>query len=313
MGQYKEDLGHSPVLLSEVVALMPESAATIVDLTVGGAGHALDLLRKNPKAVLWGIDRDPDALERAASRLSVFSDRCRLLRSAFSRAVTWLIDQGVKADYVLADLGVSSQQLSTPPRGFSFRSDGPLDMRMDPEDLLTAANIVNQQSEAELTALFFRYGEEKYARRIARAIVKQRTMRMLATTTELADCIRGAVPAAYRYGRIDPATRTFQALRIAVNDELAELETTLASVPDLLTVGGRLAVIAFHSLEDRLVKTTFQRWVTPCTCPKEIPRCVCNRQPIGRYLSTRRIMPSADETKGNPRSRSARLRIIEKI
>jgi len=311
--QYKVDFGHTPVLLPEVISLLPESAKVLVDLTIGGAGHAAELLRQNSTAFLWGIDQDSDALKQAEKRLAEFSGRYRLIHDRFAHAVPLLIQQGIKADFVLADLGVSSYQLEEPERGFSFRQDGPLDMRMDQNRSLTAATIVNEWSEPELTALIRNHGEEDFALRIARAIVNRRKRRPFATTGDLAACIQDALPARRQHGRIHPATKTFQAIRIEINDGLNELRRFLERALEFLNDQGRLVMIAFHSLEDRPIKEAFRHWVDPCDCPKNLPRCICGRKPVARFLPEKRLMASEQEIGLNPRSRSARLRTIEKL
>ncbi|MCP4754228.1 MAG: 16S rRNA (cytosine(1402)-N(4))-methyltransferase RsmH [Proteobacteria bacterium] len=307
------DSYHTPVLLNEVVSFLPESAKIAVDFTLGGAGHAARLLRQNPELYLYGIDRDRDALTEAETRLSSFQDRFSLIHSSFSRAVKRLIDDGVNADFVLADLGVSSRQLNNLDRGFSFRQDGPLDMRMDMENPVTAAEIVNRASEQELVSIIGRYGEESFCRRIARNIVSFRKKKAFSTTKELADCVKDAIPRKFHFGKIHPATKTFQAIRIRVNNELEELQDLLEYALDLLNSGGRIAIISFHSLEDRPVKQTFRKWEQPCQCPKTIPLCVCGLKPVAEPLKRKMIRPSKSEMESNPRSRSAKLRVVEKL
>ena len=299
---------HVPVLVGEVVEwLRPRPGARLVDATVGLGGHAAALLAAAPGARLLGLDRDPAALARAAEQLP--GERVVLRQARFSQLSAVLAElEWDGADAVLLDLGVSSLQLDDPARGFSFQADGPLDMRMDPGSGPRAAEIVNQWSEREIAHLLAELGEEPRARALARAIVRARP---LATTGELACVVAGA----RRRGRpgLHPATRTFQAIRIAVNDELGELERFLADGYRVLRARGRLAVLAYHSLEDRRVKDAFRRWAADCLCPPRTPRCVCGWSAKVRLLTRRPLRPSPLEIARNPRARSARLRIVERL
>src|SRR5262245_5375305 len=300
---------HVPVVVGEVVVwLRPRPGARLVDATVGLGGHAAALLAAAPGAALLGIDRDPEALAVARERIGARSKVLLRQRSygelpAVLAAIGW---DGV--DAILLDLGVSSLQLDSPARGFSFQADGPLDMRMDTGLPRAAADLVNTWTEAELAATIARYGEEPRARAIARAIIRARP---LATTRELARVVESVL------GRgkpgLHPATRTFQALRIAVNDELGNLEHFLAEGWRLLRPGGRLAVIAYHSLEDRLVKTAMRRWAASCLCPPGIALCSCGWSAKARILTPRPVRPAEVEVVRNPRARRARLRVVERL
>ncbi len=302
---------HTPVLYQPVLAaLQPQAAGLYVDGTVGAGGHAAGILAaSDPDGALLGLDRDPAAIELAGQRLAAYGERVRLRHASFAelaeqvRAVGW-----ERVDGVLLDLGVSSMQLESVERGFSFRGTGPLDMRLDPTQALTAAELVNELSEAELADLIHRYGEEPKARRVARAITAARP---LSTTEELATVVAAA--AGGRRRRIHPATRTFQALRIAVNDELAALETGLQQALQVLAPGGRLAVLAFHSLEDRIVKQFIRREAQDCICPPEQPVCSCDHTAQLRPVNRRPIRADDDEIRRNPRARSARLRVAERL
>jgi len=299
---------HVAVLVGEVVEwLRPRPGACLVDATVGLGGHAAALLAAAPGARLLGLDRDRAALARAAERLP--GERVVLRRARFSELAAVLAELGWDgADAVLLDLGVSSLQLDDPARGFSFRVDAPLDMRMDAGSDPSAAEIVNQWPERELARILAAFGEEPRARALARAITRARP---LSTTGELARVI-GGVLGRGRPG-LHPATRSFQAIRMAVNDELGELERFLADGYRVLRPRGRLAVLAYHSLEDRRVKDAFRRWAADCLCPPRIPRCVCGWSAKVRVLTRRPLRPSAREVARNPRARSARLRIVERL
>jgi len=299
---------HVAVLVGEVVEwLRPRPGACLVDATVGLGGHAAALLAAAPGARLLGLDRDRAALARAAERLP--GERVVLRQARFSELAAALAELGWDgADAVLLDLGVSSLQLDDPARGFSFRVDAPLDMRMDAGSHPSAAEIVNQWSERELARILAAFGEEPRARALARAIARARPLR---TTGELARVI-GGVLGRGRPG-LHPATRSFQAIRMAVNDELGELERFLADGYRVLRPRGRLAVLAYHSLEDRQVKDAFRRWAADCLCPPRTPRCVCGWSAKVRLLTRRPLRPSAREVARNPRARSARLRIVERL
>ncbi len=301
---------HEPVLLAEVLDFVPPQARLLVDATVGGGGHAEALLRRCPAAELFACDRDPDAVEATRARLAADAQRVLVKQIAFSELPHHLLAGSV--DFLLADLGVSSYQLETGPRGFSFTQDGPLDMRMDPAAGEPAAVLVNTARPEVLLDLLRRYGEERFAPRIVQSIVQARADAPIATTAVLARLVAQAVPAKFQRRGFHPATRVFQALRIAVNDELGELERLLDVAPELLAPGGRLAVIGFHSLEDRLVKDRFREWEQPCTCPPSMPACVCGKVPLGRRLTRKPLVASGAEAARNPRSRSAKLRVFEK-
>ncbi len=305
---------HVPVLADEVRALLAlEPGDALVDATFGAGGHATLLagdLRGSGKVT--AIDCDPtvrpyfDRFRRTAGVPS------RFLRGDFSTVLTQLAENGVRADAVLLDLGVSSMQLDRPERGFSYAADAPLDMRMDPSADFSARELVNEASERELERIFRRYGEERYARPIARAIGRRRRTRPFERSGELVDTIKAAIPAPARFGEGHPAKRVFQALRIAVNDELEALETALPAAVEMLRPGGRLAVISFHSLEDRIVKHWFRAEARGCTCPPDFPVCVCGQEPVLRVITPKPVRPSAREAALNPRSASARLRVAEK-
>ncbi|UCC65487.1 MAG: 16S rRNA (cytosine(1402)-N(4))-methyltransferase RsmH [Anaerolineae bacterium] len=301
---------HEPVLFQDVLAaLKPESGQRFIDSTVGGGGHTQGILEASaPDGQLLGIDADPEALQVAQVRLAAFGPRVTLVQSNFVRLEEIARQSGFYPVHgILFDLGVSSMQLSVAARGFSFQRDGPLDMRMDPSLQKTAADLVNDLPVKELADLLWRYGEERRARRIAQAIAAARP---LATTGKLAEVLIRAVG---RGGRIHPATRTFQALRIAVNDELGALEAVLPQAMHILAPGGRLAVISFHSLEDRLVKSFFRQEARDCICPPNMPICSCGHKAVLRIVTRRPMVPSATEKACNPRSRSAKLRVAEKL
>lgn len=302
---------HVPVLLDEVLAMLaPAPGRCYIDLTVGAAGHACALLeRSSPDGRLLALDADAEAVRYARSALAVFGERAIVRQGSFDNLADIAAGAGFRAvDGILADLGLSSRQLADARRGFSFQVEGPLDMRLDPAgQATTAADLVNTLPESELADLIYRYGEEHRARAIARAIVRQRPLR---TTFELAELVARTVG---RRGRIHPATRVFMALRIAVNDELGALERMLPQAVDLLGAGGRLAVISFHSLEDRIVKTYMRREASGCICPPASPVCRCGHKPRLRLITRRPIRPSPEEQARNPRSRSARLRVAERL
>jgi 16S rRNA (cytosine1402-N4)-methyltransferase len=280
-----------------------------VDATLGGGGHAESLLERAPGIRLLGLDRDPEALALARRRLARFGDRLDLVQANFAD-LEGALEGHPAPDGVLADLGVSSMQLDRGERGFSFRREGPLDMRMSPAGK-TAADIVATASAEELTRIFREYGEERMAAKIARGIVAERTRGPITTTRQLARIVAGAKGA--RGGKIDPATKVFQALRIEVNQELVALGRFLAAAADRLNAGGRLAVIAYHSLEDRIVKDAFRRDAGVCLCPPRLPKCVCGAQRVLKVLTRRPVLPSEGERRANPRSRSARMRVAEKL
>ncbi|HEX7421224.1 MAG TPA: 16S rRNA (cytosine(1402)-N(4))-methyltransferase RsmH [Thermoanaerobaculia bacterium] len=304
---------HEPVLLQPVLEhlLPPREDAVIVDATVGLGGHAEALLRVHPRIRLVAIDRDPEALERSRERLRPFADRVTFVRGRHESLIEILkqLEQGAIGG-ILADLGVSSMQLDDAARGFSFRSDGPLDMRMGP-DSTAASEIVNTFDEHELAKIIREWGEEPKARRIAHAIVEARTEAPIETTTRLAEIIRSVKRP--RFNEIDPSTLTFQALRIAANAELVELEKFIDDAVSVLDRHARIAVISFHSLEDRIVKLAFRRLEDPCICPPGMPVCGCGAKAIVKTLTGRPLTASEEEIDRNPRSRSAKLRVAEKL
>jgi 16S rRNA (cytosine1402-N4)-methyltransferase len=307
---------HVPVLAEEVrQALSVEPGQTVVDATFGSGGHAELLagdLRGDGKLI--AIDRDPSArpyFDRLR-RTTGPGITGRFLRGEFSVVLEQLSANGVRADAVLFDLGVSSMQIDRPERGFSYAADAPLDMRMDPSANTSARELVNEGGERELANIFRDYGEERYAKQIARAIARRRRERPFTRTGELVETIKGAIPAPARFGDGHPARRVFQALRIAVNDELHALQAGLPAALEMLRPGGRLAVISFHSLEDRTVKHFLREQERGCTCPPDFPVCVCGQEPVLRALSRRPIRPSAEEIALNPRAASARLRAAVK-
>jgi 16S rRNA (cytosine1402-N4)-methyltransferase len=302
---------HIPVLADDVRELLAvRPGETIVDATFGAGGHSAVLsaeLRGTGKLI--AIDRDPGArvyFDRLATGLSI---QTRFLRGDFAVVLQQLAENGVQTDVVLMDLGVSSMQIDRPERGFSYAVDAPLDMRMDPSAEVTAAGIVNEADERDLATIFRRYGEERYARQIARAIVRRRREQRFERTGDLVETVRAAIPAPARFGDGHPAKRVFQALRIAVNDELGSLETALPAAFRMLRPGGRLGVISFHSLEDRIVKRFMRDLERGCECPPDFPVCVCGKEPQLRALSRKAVRPSARELAANPRSASARLRV----
>jgi 16S rRNA (cytosine1402-N4)-methyltransferase len=295
--------GHFSVMQAEVLSwLRPHATGIYLDCTVGYCGHALGILAaSDPSGIVLGIDRDIQAIESGRKRLEQFGDRAVLLKGHFVELKQLLNDRGIRQIHgALFDLGVSSPQIDDPSRGFSFQSDGPLDMRMDRSTGTTAADIVNGTDEVDLANMIYHFGEERYSRRIARAIVRARADRPFTTTSELVSVIGSAVPAHYRHGRIHCATRTFQALRIAVNQELDHLEHALRDAADLLAPGGRLCAISFHSLEDRIVKQTYRALFLQASGELEI-------------LTKKPQLPTAEEIRQNPRSRSAKLRVIQRI
>lgn len=308
---------HLSVMPEEVIRfLAPRAGGTYLDGTLGGGGHASLIAERciPGDGMLIGIDRDREALEAAAERLAEYGAGIRLLHGNFSEIEAHLAELGIqKLDGFILDLGVSSHQLDSGGRGFSFQQDAPLDMRMDSGGGDTAADLVNRLQEEELERIIRDFGEERWARRIAAFIVKARDERPILSTMQLVDIVKGAVPKAKWEERIHPATRTFQALRIAVNGELESLEKGLKDAIEHLKPGGRGVVISFHSLEDRIVKHIFRDCSTGCICPRNLPVCACGRQPKVRILTGRPVMATDAEIAGNPRSRSAKLRAIEKL
>jgi len=308
----KTQFEHISVLAAEVVDFAPQATQTILDCTLGGGGHSRRLLEKFPEAILYGIDRDLHALKAATDCLKIFENQTRLKQAAFSELPECFENwEEPRFDYILADIGFSSDQLARPERGFSFMHEGPLDMRMDPDrQHLTAADLVNNSSEHELLTILRSYGEERFARKIVSTILAEREKKLFETTKELADMVSDIMPRRFKKPGFNPATLTFQALRIALNDELNELGILLKEAPSRLKPDGRLAIISFHSLEDRMVKHQFRKWENPCVCPTDLPFCICGEKPLGRVLTRRPVNASASEVSCNPRSRSAHLRVF---
>lgn len=306
---------HVPVLADEVRRLLDvQPGDTIVDTTFGAGGHA-ELLARDLRGSgrFLAVDRDPTArtyFERFRRTCGV---QARFLRGEFATVLEHLAENGVQADAILFDLGVSSMQLDRPERGFSYATDAPLDMRMDPVADLTASDLVNDASERDLQAILRRYGDERYARQIARAVVRRRRRRPFTRTGELVETIKAAIPTPARFGEGHPAKRSFQALRIAVNDELRQIEDALPAAVEMLRPQGRLAVISFHSLEDRIVKHFLRDEARGCVCPPDFPVCACGRDPLIRILTSKAVRPGAAEVAHNPRCASARLRVAEKV
>jgi 16S rRNA (cytosine1402-N4)-methyltransferase len=301
---------------AEVLAyLQPQAGGLFLDGTLGGGGHAALLLEASaPSGRLIGFDRDSAAIKAATSSLSRFGDRFTPVNSNFDAAGSLLPSMGIEAiDSFVLDLGVSSHQLDSGDRGFSFQQDAPLDMRMDSSSGESAAELLARLSHGELARIIREYGEDRWAGRIASFICKARETREIETTLQLAELVKSAIPRGAWEERIHPATRTFQALRIAVNDELGSLERGLQSIIRLLRPGGRGVVISFHSLEDRIVKQMFKRMAGGCTCPRDLPVCSCGNLPEVRILTTRPVVATAGELAQNPRSRSAKLRAVEKL
>ncbi|MCI9308366.1 MAG: 16S rRNA (cytosine(1402)-N(4))-methyltransferase RsmH [Oscillospiraceae bacterium] len=309
------DHTHKPVLLKECLdGLDIRPDGIYVDGTLGRAGHSLEIVKGLTTGRLIAIDRDKAALDAAPARLTGHMDKVTLVRGNFGSLTAILTSLGVDGvDGMLFDLGVSSPQLDDGSRGFSYLQDAPLDMRMDQSAPLTAREVVNGWSQEELRRILWQYGEERYSGPIAAAIARRREQAPIETTGELAELIRQAMPAKARREKQHPAKRSFQAVRIAVNDELGEVERLLEGALDALNAGGRLAVISFHSLEDRLVKTAYAAWAKGCTCPPDFPVCVCGKKPRARLVGKRPITASARELEENPRARSAKLRIAEKL
>jgi len=303
---------HVPVLASELLDVLdPHPGETAIDCTFGGGGHAQEIAeRLGSGGTLIAIDRDPVAERRFAELEDELEPQTRFVRADFADALVALGEEGVRADVIYLDLGVSSLQLDAAERGFSYSYDAPLDMRMDPEDRLSAADLVNEWPQERIATVLREYGEERHARSIAREIVRRRPLH---TTAELVEAIRASVPPAYRFGRGHPAKRSFQALRIAVNGELDSLDRVLPAAWDLLRDRGRLAVISFHSLEDRRVKRFLADRIRGCVCPPELPVCVCGHEPEAEPLTRRALAATPEEIERNPRSHSARLRGARKL
>ena len=306
---------HVSVLLDECTrALNIRPDGIYVDGTLGGGGHSYEIASRLTTGRLVGIDRDPVALKAAGERLAPFRDRVSLVHGNFSEMASILEGLGLPgADGILLDLGVSSPQLDDGGRGFSYMIDAPLDMRMDSGAVLSAYDVVNTWPREELRRILYEYGEERYAPQIAAAIERRREKAPIETTLELVDVIRGAMPPQALREKQHPAKRSFQAIRIAVNDELGAVSRVMEAAVPLLNPGGRLAVITFHSLEDRIVKNAMQRQAQGCTCPPEFPVCVCGKKPKVRILTRKPIVSGAEELEENPRARSAKLRVCEKL
>ena len=307
---------HKPVLLDACLdGLKIRAGGTYVDGTAGGAGHSSAIAAAlGEGGRLIALDQDETAVAVATERLSVFGERARVVRSNFCEVEAVCKELGVESiDGMLMDLGVSSYQLDTAERGFSYRADAPLDMRMDKRNPLTAKKIVNEYSEDRLRKILFEYGEERFSSRIAAKIVRERERAMIETTGELVEIIKRSIPASNRDGGHHPAKRSFQALRIEVNAELDVIAPAIRSAVRLLSRGGRLAIITFHSLEDRIVKQTFAELAEGCTCPRSFPVCVCGNKPKLKIITKKPILPDAEELEINPRSHSAKLRVAEKL
>ena len=306
---------HKSVLLYETVdSLNIKPDGIYVDGTLGGGGHAYEVLKRlGPKGRLIGIDQDADAIQAASGRLKEYGEKATIVRSNYRNIKEVLSSLGIgKVDGIYLDLGVSSYQLDTAERGFTYRENAPLDMRMDQRNEKTAADIVNEYSEMELYRIIRDYGEDRFAKNIAKHIVKARQEKRIETTDELVEIIKAAIPARVRAEGGHPAKRTFQAIRIECNHELDVLEQSIDTMIELLNPGGRLSIITFHSLEDRIVKSRFRLNENPCICPHDFPVCVCGRKSKGKVVSRKPILPSEEELEMNPRSKSAKLRVFER-
>jgi len=305
---------HKPVLLDETIEnLNIKTDGIYVDGTLGGAGHSYEIVSRLTTGRLIGIDQDSAAIEAAGERLAEFADKVTIVRSNYSEMKTVLNNLNInKVDGILLDLGVSSYQLDTPERGFSYKEDAPLDMRMDTRNSKTARDIVNGYSEMDLYRMIRNYGEDNFAKNIAKHIVRVREEKPIETTFELIEAIKAAIPMKLRVNTGHPAKRTFQAIRIELNQELEVLKNTLQDMIELLSPEGRLCIITFHSLEDRIVKTCFRTNENPCTCPPNFPVCVCGKVPQGKMISRKPITASEEELELNSRSKSAKLRVFEK-
>ena len=315
MAEERIEFSHYSVLLSECMdGLYIKPDGVYVDGTAGGAGHSSEIAKRLENGMLIAIDQDATAVGVARERLDRLKKNTKVVQSNFCEIASVCKDLGIEAiDGLLLDLGVSSYQLDTAERGFSYSADAPLDMRMDVSRALTAYDVVNTYGEQELKKILFEYGEERYAPQIASAIVKARAKKPIETTAELSDVIKYAIPPAAREGGHHPAKRSFQAIRIEVNGELDVIEPAIRDAVSLLKKGGRVAIITFHSLEDRIVKQTFASLASGCTCPKDFPICVCSNKPKVKIITKKPILPSKEELEENPRSRSAKLRVAEKL
>ena len=303
---------HISVLPKKVLDFAPEKTQTILDCTLGSGGHSRNLLEKFPNAKLFGIDRDLKALQAAKDFLKPFEENITLNQAKFSELKDFFVHwMNPLFDYILADIGVSSEQLDRPDRGFSFNHEGPLDMRMDPDrQRITAADLVNNSSKKELIKIIKTFGEERFAFKIVRNIMNEREKKPFKTTKELAELVNHSIPANFKKPGLNPATLTFQALRIAVNEELNELSELLEIIPLSLKPNGRFAIISFHSLEDRMIKHKLRTWENPCVCPNDLPYCICDKKSLGNRLTKKPIRPSEREIKHNRRCRSANLRVF---
>lgn len=308
------EFNHYSVLLEETIEnLNIKPDGIYVDGTLGGGGHAFEVCKRLNEGRFFGIDQDDAAIQAAGARLSCFGDKVTIIRNNYRNMKAALLEYGVeKVDGIVLDLGVSSYQLDTEERGFSYRFDTDLDMRMDRRQSLTAKDIVNGYSEMDLYRIIRDYGEDTFAKNIAKHIVKARAAKEIQTTGELNELIKAAIPAKMRQNG-HPSKRTFQAIRIECNRELEVLREALDDLVDILKPGGRLCIITFHSLEDRIVKTAFKNKENPCTCPAEFPVCVCGKEPLGKVISRKPILPSEQELEANSRSKSAKLRVFEKL
>lgn len=309
------EFSHYSVLLNESIdALNVNPDGIYVDGTAGGGGHSFEIAKRLRGGKLIAIDQDADAIAAAGKRLECFGDRVTLVRNNFSKLADVCTELGIDAiDGFLIDAGVSSFQLDCAERGFAYSADAPLDMRMDTRNSLTAKKVVNEYGEQELKKILFEYGEERFSPAIAAAIVKERSKAPIETTSQLSNIIKGAIPAFAREGGHHPAKRSFQAIRIEVNRELDVIEPAIRAAERLMRNGGRIAVITFHSLEDRIVKQTFASLASGCTCPRSFPVCVCGKKPSLKIVNKKPVLPSPKELEENPRSRSAKLRVAEKI
>ena len=308
------EFAHTSVLLGETIdALHIKEKGVYADGTLGGGGHSYQICRRLNGGRLYGFDADEDAIAAASKRLEEFKDRVTIIRSNFRDMKNELAQRGVAGlDGIVLDLGVSSYQLDDPARGFTYRTDAPLDMRMDNRKTLTAADVVNTYSEDELDNIIWSYGEEKFARRIAGKICEERQKKPIETTGELSEIIKKAIPAKMQKKSGHPAKKTFQAIRIEVNQELKVLEDSLEEMIGMLNDEGRICVITFHSLEDRIVKNIFRKCENPCICPPEFPVCVCGKVSMGKVITGKPIVPSEEEIRENIRSHSAKLRVFER-
>lgn len=309
------DFNHISVLLHETIDnLNIKSDGVYADGTLGGGGHSMEIVRRLEKGRLVCMDRDGDAIEAAGLRLEAYKDKIIFVRSNFDRFSEIMKNLDISGvDGIVLDLGVSSYQLDTPERGFSYNCDAPLDMRMDKRGERTAADIVNGSSKEELTRILKVYGEERFASRIAQRILEEREKGEIKTTFALNEIIKAAIPAKFRREGGHPSKRTFQAVRIAVNGELESLENAIGDMIGSLNDGGRLCIITFHSLEDRIVKNKFKEAADPCTCPPDFPVCVCGRKSLGRVVTNKPILPGTEELEQNSRSKSAKLRVFERV